>query len=477
MPTQLYQKVFDLTDINKVYIYEHPYYFKDFKYHKQKLILHRASMKALQNKLINTYLVEYINFDEDIYSRLDINYICMFRPADSYIRNEFIDELKAHNYTIEYLRSPKFFNTEEYNQEYFEKNKLYHHSFYIEQRKRFNILLDGNKPLGGKWSFDPANRKKFPKDINVKQREVNKNIHIKKAKEYVEKNFSNNPGLTNNFIWPINHKEAVDFFDDFLNNYLKSFGPYQDAFDEDIDYGFHSLISAALNIGIITPDIIVNKIIVFYQNNNLNIESIEGFIRQIIGWREYVKAVYELKELDMKNSNIFNFSKILPDVFYTGQTKIKPVDASIERVNRNAYTHHIERLMVLGNIMLLLNIEPREVYNWFMELFIDGYDWVMTPNIYGMSQFAYPKMMTKPYISSSNYILKMSHYKKKDWVKTWDGLYWNFIAENKKMLSNIQRMNLILNILKKTDKKKITKHRSNANKYQKEIFSKIEGNE
>jgi len=472
LPTQLYQKVFDLKDINKVYIYEHPYYFEDFNYHKQKLILHRASMKAIQNELINTYLVEYINFDEDLFSLIDENHICMFRPADSYIQNEFIDDLESHNFTIEYFRSPKFFNTEEYNKEYFKRNKLYHHSFYIEQRKRLNILLEGDKPVDRKWSFDSANRKKFPKNINIKQRIVNKNKHVQQATEYVEENFSNNPGETNNFIWPINHKEAVDFFEDFLDNYLKSFGPYQDAFDEKIDYGFHSLISVALNIGIITPNIIVNKIIDFYRNNNLNIESIEGFIRQIIGWREYVKAVYELNELDMKNSNYFNLIKRLPDVFYTGKTKIKPVDVSIDRVSRNAYTHHIERLMVLGNIMLLLNIEPGEVYNWFMELFIDGYDWVMTPNIYGMSQFAYPRMMTKPYISSSNYILKMSHYQKKEWAQIWDGLYWNFITENKKLLSDIQRMNLILNILNKMDKKKIKKHRSNAYKYQKEIFRK-----
>jgi len=472
LPPQLYEKTFELKDINKIFLYEHPYYFKKFNYHKQKLILHRASMKSFQNRLSKYYKIIYINYNDSFLDKIDENNLLMYKPSDSYIKKQFKKQLRDINIKLKYIESPKFLTNMKYNQTYFKDNKFYHFNYYKDQRKRLNILVDNGKPLGNKWSYDPKNRKKFPKDINIKSRSINENAYVNKAKNYIEKHFPNNPGETDNFIWPINNKQANKFFDEFLIDYFHNFGPYQDAFDTDIDYGFHSLLSASLNIGIITPSNVIDNIIKNFQDKDVNIESVEGFIRQIIGWREYVKAVYDLKETEMKDSNFFCLKGKMLAAFYTGQTNIKPVDTAIKRVNKNAYTHHIERLMVLGNIMLLLNINPNEVYNWFMEFFIDGYDWVMVPNIYGMSQFSYPKMMTKPYISSSNYILKMSHYKKDDWSEIWDGLYWNFIDENKKSLSDIKKMNLMLSIMKKMDKEKLNSYKRTASNYKKSLLQK-----
>ena len=469
LPPQLYENTFELKDINKIYLYEHPYYFTKFSYHKQKILLHRSSMKFFQNRLSKQYKVIYIKFNESFLDKLNEDKIYMYQPADSYIKTHFTKQLADNNIKIEYYKTPKFLTEEEYNRNYFQNNKFYHFYYYKKQRKRLNILIDKGKPVGGKWSFDPKNRKKFPKDINIKRRSINRSSYIKKAKKYIEKYFSDNPGSTENFIWPIDHAQALKFFEQFLVGYFSNFGPYQDAFDADIDYGFHSLISSSLNIGIITPQVLIDKILEYYKNEDIKIESIEGFIRQVIGWREYVKAIYDIKEPVIKESNFFELDKNLPDMFYTAETEIRPVDKAIERVIKNAYTHHIERLMVLGNIMLLLSISPDEVYRWFMELFIDSYDWVMTPNIYGMSQFAYPEMMTKPYISSSNYILKMSHYKEKQWAEIWDALYWTFINKNKKKLSNIQRMRLMLSIIKKMDQNKLDKYQENAEHYIKNI--------
>lgn len=469
LPPQLYEKTFDLKGLNKIYLYEHPYYFTKFNYHKQKLLLHRASMKSFQNRLSNRYNVIYINFNESFIDKIDEHKISMYKPADSYIKKQYKQQLIDNNIEVEYINSPKFLSEEKYNENYFRDNKFYHANYYKDKRKKLNILVDNGKPVGGKWSFDPKNREKFPKNINIKSRSLNESPYIKQAKRYIEKHFPNNPGLTDNFIWPIDKEQAIKFFDQFLVDHFHNFGPYQDAFDADIDYGFHSLISSSLNIGIITPQVVVDKILEFYRHKEINIESVEGFIRQIIGWREYVKAIYDLKESEIKESNFFGLNTKLPDIFYTADTNIGPVDKSIERVIKNAYTHHIERLMVLGNIMLLLYISPNEVYKWFMELFIDSYDWVMTPNIYGMSQFAYPDMMTKPYISSSNYILKMSHYNKNDWAEIWDGLYWTFINKQQEKLSNIQRMNLMLSLMKKMDQIKLDNHKEIAERYLKKI--------
>ena len=473
LPTQLYEEILNMKEFNNIYLYEHPYYFNHFKFHKQKLILHRATMKNFQDKLVeHNFNVTYINFNQRFYKKMKCNNIMLYGTADHYIHDKFINNLKNNGIKFELIKNHKFLNDKNYNKNFFKNHQYYHRTFYIEQRKRLDILIDNGKPIGGKWSYDPKNRKKFPPDISIKKRKINKIKYIKEAKIYIEKNFQANPGKTENFIWPINHQQAVDLLNDFLENYLDNFGPYQDAFDKAIDYGFHSLISSSLNIGILTPEEVLKKTLLYFEQENTNIESVEGFIRQIIGWREYVRALYDINEKNMKNSNYFNLNNEMPKAIYNGDTEVIPFDNAIYRVINNAYTHHIERLMVLGNFMLLLMLNPEEVYSWFMEMFIDAYDWVMIPNIYGMSQYSYIEMMTKPYISSSNYILKMSNYTKEKWSDIWDALYWDFINFNKEKLAESQRMNLILNILNKMDKRKLNLYEEKAKHYKDYIYNK-----
>jgi deoxyribodipyrimidine photolyase-related protein len=209
-----------------------------------------------------------------------------------------------------------------------------------------------------------------------------------------------------------------------------------------------------LNIGLITPKQILNSTLEYSKEFNVPLNSLEGFVRQIIGWREFIRAVYHLKGSKQRTTNFWNFSKKIPNTFYNGSTGIIPVDNIIKNINKNGYAHHIERLMVLGNIMCLMRFDPNEVYKWFMEMFIDSYDWVMVPNVYGMSQFADGGIMsTKPYISGSNYILKMSNYKKEAWCELWDALYWRFIDDHRDFFNKNYRMKMMVTLYDKKEEK------------------------
>jgi len=200
-----------------------------------------------------------------------------------------------------------------------------------------------------------------------------------------------------------------------------------------------------LNTGLITPQYIIKHTLSFTDIHDIPINSTEGFIRQIIGWREFVRAVYQIKGTEERTRNFWGFTRKIPESFWKGTTGIEPLDITIKKVLETGYCHHIERLMVLGNFMLLCEFDPDEVYRWFMALFIDAYDWVMVPNIYGMSQFADVGLMsTKPYISGSNYLIKMSDFKKGNWQETWDALFWRFMQVHRDFFLQNPRLGMLV---------------------------------
>ena len=208
----------------------------------------------------------------------------------------------------------------------------------------------------------------------------------------------------------------------------------------------------------------------YAEKNAIPINSVEGFVRQILGWREFIRAVYELKGTEERTKNYWNFHTPIPASFYTGTTGILPIDETIKKVLETGYCHHIERLMVLGNFMLLCEFNPDEVYRWFMELFIDAYDWVMVPNVYGMSQFADGGLMaTKPYISGSNYLLKMSDYPKGDWQATWDALFWRFMHTHRSFFLQNPRLGMLVRSFDKMSQEKQLAHLTLAEKYLKNL--------
>jgi deoxyribodipyrimidine photolyase-related protein len=268
--------------------------------------------------------------------------------------------------------------------------------------------------------------------------------------------------------YPITHEEALIHLKNFIKNKLDTFGKYQDGISKNVIFGSHSLLAPLLNIGLITPDIIIDEVLNYYYDNNDNdknnsLITVEAFIRQLIGWRSYVRFIYEYHGNEIQTMNNLNHKNKLSKSWYKSDgtgTKIRIIDDMINKVNRYGYLHHIERLMIMGNIGLLLQINPKELYDWFMICFIDSYEWVMIPNVYGMSQYSLTNisMMTRPYISSSNYIKKMSDYKKEDWYDKWDALYWNFIKDNKELLKKIYATGMQVKLLDKMDKSKLAKY-------------------
>jgi deoxyribodipyrimidine photolyase-related protein len=342
-------------------------------------------------------------------------------------------------------------------------------SFYIAQRKRLGVLLEKGKPTGGKWTFDTENREPLPSSISIPEANLPaSNAFVNDAKNYVQLRFPDNPGNTSSFYYPVTHDEAANWLHDFLQTRLVHFGKYQDAIRRDQAILFHSLLSPTLNTGLLTPEEIVNETLDFARvhADKIPLNSLEGFIRQIIGWREFARAIYALQGCQQRCKNFWGHTRTLPGSFYTGTTGIKPIDEAIFRLHHHAYVHHIERLMALGNFMLLCEIDPDEIYRWFMEMFIDAYDWVMVPNVYGMSQYADGGLMTtKPYISSSKYILKMSDYAKRPWCETWDALYWRFIDKHRDVFRKIPRMSVMVSALDRMPADKKNAHLSLANDF------------
>jgi len=437
-PTQLYNDIKILDEYKKIYLLEEPRYFTDFKFHKLKLAYHRATMKKyydyLKTKNIN---VSYINFDKvtkTFYKSL--KEVAFYDPYDNKLIEKLEKLLKCN-----ILPQQQFVITNEEiisNKDLFYNNGKYRNDlFYKFMRKKLNILIKKEgKPEGDKWSFDSENRKSLPKNIKIPELpKINKNKYITEAIDYINKNFNDNYGSLDNFIYPIDHNSSIDWLNSFLEKRLNSFGPYEDAVSTENDFIFHSVLTPMMNVGLLKDIEVINISYEFYKNNNIKLASFEGFIRQIIGWRTYVYSLYILEGKNMYNSNQLKNKKKISEKWWDS-VKIEPIDFLINKIIKYAYVHHIERLMYLSNWMLMNNIHPKEVYRIFMEWTIDAYEWVMIPNVFGMGQFASDLMMTRPYFSSSNYILKMSNFKKGEWCKIWDSVYYSFINKHEKLLAS-----------------------------------------
>jgi deoxyribodipyrimidine photolyase-related protein len=452
-PNQLFEHNPVLEHTNEVYLIEDSLFFGDkynpMKFHKQKLVLHRASMKAYQHQLEQQGVtVTYVNYDplktiEDVIKDLHIQEVVCVDPVDFLLRKR----LKRVFPTLEFLHSPLFINTQVDNEEYLKNGKLFMHEFYKYQRQRLNILMDNDGPVGGRLSFDDENRKKVPKSHYPEipaDPIVKDNTYIEEALSYVQENFPENYGSLETFSYGVTRPEALEVLSQFCKQRLHLFGDYEDAIVKDRVQLYHSMLSAYLNIGLLTPQEVVDTILSYAEEHNIPINNTEGIIRQIIGWREFIRLVYDNFGTELRNANEWRHTNPLPSSFYNATTGIEPIDTTITKTLTYAYVHHIERLMVLGNFFFLTKIEPNEVYQWFMELYIDAYDWVMVPNVYGMVlQTKKNLMTTKPYISGSNYVRKMSDYSKGSWSDIWDALYWNTIIENLEELKANGRMHFV----------------------------------
>jgi deoxyribodipyrimidine photolyase-related protein len=259
-----------------------------------------------------------------------------------------------------------------------------------------------------------------------------------------------------------------------LKSRFAEFGDFEDALVVKENILHHSVLTPMMNVGLLTPNEVLDRAIAFANENAIPLNSLEGFVRQILGWREFIRGVYETQGVAERTTNYWNFKRKIPASFWNATTGIAPIDDTIKKVLATGYCHHIERLMVLGNFMLLCEFDPDEVYKWFMELFIDSYDWVMVPNVYGMSQFADGGLMaTKPYISGSNYLMKMSDYKKGAWQPIWDGLFWRFMHTHRHFFLKNPRLSMLVKTFDKMPEEKRNEHLRKANEYLKTLDTNL----
>ena len=478
-PNQIFENSKLLDESSKIFLIEEYLFFNQFNFHKQKILFHRMTMKSYEKFLKKKKLdVVYIDSTENISDirefirNLDkkIQSIKIYDPVDNWLSRRINDSCEEKNIKIENYNNPLFINNNEDLETFFrsDKKKFFQTSFYKKQRVKLDIMMIGDKPEGGKWTYDDQNREKYPKnkippEIDYPKKDDNYN----EALNYLNNNYKNNYGLIDDEnIYPYNFQLAKKWLDDFLITRFYEFGPYEDAVVKEKSILNHSVLSPLLNTGLINPKELIKRTINYHYENKIPINSTEGFIRQIIGWREFIRGVYVCKGTEERNKNFWNFSRKIPSSFYSATTGIDPVDDTINKINKSGYANHIERLMIIGNFMLLCEFDPNEVYRWFMELFIDSYDWVMVPNVYGMSQFGDGGLMsTKPYISGSSYILKMSNYKRGDWCMIWDSLFWNFIDKQREFFLTNPRMRMLVSSFDRMDIEKKEKLINTANKF------------
>lgn len=315
-----------------------------------------------------------------------------------------------------------------------------HVGFYGEMRRRTDILMKAGKPEGGKLRFDAENRERVGADVKLpdwgKELKARQSKHVSAAYAEIDKEGESLGEWTGDLVFPTSRESCLAALKRFVHGRLAKFGPYQDAIVEDDDFLFHSVLSAPINAGLLTPTEVIEETLSW--KGKVPMASLEGFIAQILGWREYMRAVYY--KYPHAPANRLGHRRSLGPAWYEAKTGLVPVDTAIRRVNENAYLHHIERLMVVGNAMFLCQIQPDEVYRWFMEMFADSYDWVMIGNVYYMSQWASDAITTKPYISSSAYLMRMSDYERGEWCDDWDALYWAAVHKHAALIRKNYRL-------------------------------------
>lgn len=357
-----------------------------------------------------------------------------------------------------------------------EKKQLRMEYFYRQMRKKYSILVENGEPVGGQWNFDTQNRKPIKEKLCIPKPYQNEIDEItQEVLELVETRFSDHFGQLKPFFFAVNRTQALEALDLFIETRLQNFGDYQDAMIEGEPWMYHSHLSFYLNCGLLLPFECIEAAQAAYYQGKAALNAVEGFIRQILGWREFVRGIYWLKMPSYAKANFFNAKKDLPDFYWTAKTSMNCLRQCVLETQENAYAHHIQRLMVLGNFALLAGIEPKQVNDWFLLVYADAYEWVELPNVSGMVLFADGGYLaTKPYAAGGAYINKMSNYCKNCRYKVskkngpdacpFNYLYWNFLVLHRSKLQSNQRMSMMYKTYDKMsdEKKEAVKRDSQA---------------
>ena len=452
------------------------------KHHIQKVLSFFAAMRHFSEELkMAGHQVEYFKLDDaDNQQNLPANLNFLIKkhqikrfeyqfPDEYRLDEQLKDFCKKIKIESQVVDSEHFMSERLELEQMFEGKKTYlMESFYRKMRKKHNVLMDGGKPLTGKWNYDADNRKKIPKD-HVPPHPLIFDNDVSNILEMIEKTDIKTFGRVNakELIWTISRKQALELLDFFCKNCLVRFGQFQDAMTPQFWSLYHARLSFAMNAKIISPKEVIDAAIAAWEANSkeISFNQLEGFVRQIIGWREYMRGIYWAKMPEFADLNFLNHNRKLPDYFWTGKTKMACVSHAVTQSLEYAYAHHIQRLMVTGNFALLAGISPDELDEWYLGIYIDAIEWVEITNTRGMSQFADGGIVgTKPYVSSGNYIDKMSHYckgcfynkkeKTGDRACPFNSLYWDFYDRNRDKLERNPRIGMAYRLWNKMDGEK-----------------------
>lgn len=465
------------------------------KHHQKKIAFIFSAMRHFSNELANNgYEVKYQSLDDNKDSSFESvlqNFMSINKPEKIIVTSpseyRVLDKVKSWSKMlsteIEVREDTRFLcSKNEFQQWACGRKSLVMEYFYREMRKKYNILLENDKPIGGKWNFDKENRKALPSSqeipdiIGFTPDPITLDVLA-----LVADGFPTHFGNTDNFHYAVTRNDALKALDSFITHQLPYFGDYQDAMVEGKPWLYHSILSHYINIGLLLPMDCIEAAINAYENDTAPINAVEGYIRQIIGWREYVNGIYWLKMPDYQSQNYLDAKATLPEFFWDGDTDLNCLKQCIQETQNNAYAHHIQRLMVLGNFCLLLGVNPKHVNEWYLIVYADAYEWVEMPNVTGMILYADGGLLgSKPYAASGSYINKMSNYCKNCRYKVkeklgpdacpFNYLYWHFIDKNKSILKDNQRMKMIYNTFNKMDIDKIKEIRINAQHFIERIY-------
>lgn len=447
--------------------------------HKQRIAIFLAAMRHFRDAIrANDIPVLYTELDsnkdtEQFSTRLGTDLkacrpdkVIVVRPGEWRVLQGLQKVCKEAGVELELREDTHFYTTPADFAEHAEGRKaLRMEFFYREQRKRFGVLMDDGKPAGGDWNFDKANRGSFgksgPEAPNTGPAHRN-DATTKAVLELVEQRFSDHPGSLDSFAWPVTRDEAKRDLQKFIETRLPVFGQYQDAMWTEEPWLYHALLSTSLNLKLLNPREVVEAAEQAYRDGKAPIAAVEGFIRQILGWREYVRGIYWTHMPEYIDRNAMGADGALPDFYWTGQTDLECLRQSIGQTLEHGYAHHIQRLMVTGLYALLLGVDPKQVHEWYLAVYVDAVEWVELPNTLGMSQYGDGGLMaSKPYIATGSYINKMSNYckhcPKSPKERTGENacpfttLYWDYLLRHEKTLRGNNRMALQVRNLDRID--------------------------
>ena len=465
------------------------------KHHKKKIAFLFSAMRHFAKELTKkSYKVSYIKLDDKnntgsfkgevkrILQKNTIECIIVTHPGEYRVLKDINSWEKTFGIPVKILPDNRFLCSQNEFADWAKNRKqLRMEYFYREMRKKYAILMEGDSPLGGKWNFDAENRKPPKSGLTITKPFQNKPDPItQETIKLVDKHFKEHFGDLQPFHFAVTRRQALQALRLFIEQRLKYFGDYQDAMIQEEPWMYHSHISFYLNSGLLLPLECIKAAEEAYYQKKVPLNAVEGFIRQILGWREYIRGIYWLKMPKYSQENFFKAKRKLPDFYWTGNTKMNCLQQCIKETKQNAYAHHIQRLMVLGNFALLAGIDPKYVNEWFLIVYADAYEWVELPNVSGMVLFADGGFLaSKPYAAGGSYINKMSDYCKKCSYKVtkkngtnacpFNYLYWDFLARNRNKLKSIQRISMMYKTFDRMDEDKKKAIKNDSKKFLKDI--------